>query len=355
MTTSRNSFLAVMQVAVILFGFLLCGRADELPKEDAALLTAAQSQFKPLPKDAGTTEFPITPERVHLGRMLFFDPRMSDDGTVSCYRCHLAGLYATDGLPKSIGGHDHHLPRNASTVFNSGLYIAEHWRGEFANVEEQAQRGLIGPAFANPDYAKAMARIKAIPGYSELFKRAFPDETEPVTERNWGRAIGAYERTLMTPSRFDDYLGGKQAALTAPERRGLQVFLDAGCVDCHNGAGVGGGAFEKFGVMEDYWKATGSRDIDQGRIDVTKNAADQYIFKVPGLRNVEMTPPYFHDGSVKTLPEAVRIMARVQLGKTLSDNDAAAIVAFLKSLTGTLPKQLVEAPVLPAAGFELSP
>jgi cytochrome c peroxidase len=319
---------------------------------DADLLKEAQGLFKPLPKDVATPEFPVTPERVSLGRMLFFDPRISADGTVSCMRCHQAALYATDGLAKSHGAHDKVLPRNANTVFNAAVHFRQHWRGEFETVEDQAKHALLGPGFANPDYPTAMARIKAIPGYPELFKKAFPGEADPVTADNWGKAIGAFERTLVTPSRFDEFLGGKADALTAEEQQGLRTFIDVGCARCHDGAGVGGNKFRKFGVKEDYWKATGSQEIDKGRIDVTKDTADLYVFKVPGLRNVERTPPYFHDGSVGTLPEAVRVMARVQLGKTLSDQETAAIVTFLKSLTGKLPEDFATAPLLPPAGFD---
>jgi cytochrome c peroxidase len=197
-----------------------------------------------------------------------------------------------------------------------------------------------------------MARVKAIPGYSELFQRAFPGETDPVTADNWGKAIGAYERTLVTPSRFDEYLGGKIEALTARERHGLKTFISTGCVQCHDGSGVGGGRFEKFGVVADYWKETGSKEIDKGRFNITQDSADLYQFKIPSLRNVAMTPPYFHDGSVGALPEAVRIMAKVQLGTEISKQDADAVVAFLGSLTGRLPEDFANAPVLPPAAFD---
>ena len=324
------------------------GRAEE---KDVQLQKEARGIFELLPKDMGTREFPVTPDRVSLGRKLFFDPRISVDGTVSCMRCHQASLYATDGLAKSHGAHDKLLPRNAATLFNTALQFKQHWRGEFENVEEQAKHALLGLGLANPDYATAMARVKAIPGYTELFKKTFPDEADPVTADNWGKAFGAYERTLVTPSRFDEYLGGKIDALSAEERRGLRTFIDTGCANCHSGVGIGGGKFRKFGVAADYWKATGSKEIDKGRFELTKDSADLYVFKVPGLRNVEMTPPYFHDGSVGTLPEAVRIMAKVQLGKTLSDEDTGAIVTFLKSLTGTMPDDFANAPILPPAGL----
>jgi cytochrome c peroxidase len=354
-TSGINSLATVLLLGTCVIVGVFSAGAAEAPDANRQLLTDAQKQLQPLPKDGATEEFPLTPERVSLGRKLFFDPRMSGDGTVSCNRCHLAALYGTDALPKSIGAHDLHAPRNASTVFNTGIYIAQHWRGEMRTVEEQAQRALSGPAFGNPDGATALKRIKAIPGYSELFEKAFPNESAPVSEVNWGKAIGAFERTLMTPSRFDDYLRGKRDALTESERKGLRLFLDTGCADCHSGAGLGGSSFEKFGVVEDYWEATGSKDIDVGRMEVTKKESDKHVFKVPGLRNVEMTPPYFHDGSVKTLPEAVRIMARVQLGKTLSDDDTTGIVTFLKSLTGAVPKDFAEAPVLSVGAFGVTP
>ncbi len=319
--------------------------------DDAALLKEAQGLFKPLPKDLATAEFPVTPERVSLGRKLFFDPRISVDGTVSCSRCHLPALYATDGLPTSHGVHDQVVPRNAPTVLNAGIYFKQHWDGVFATVEEQAKKALLGPAFGAASYADAMARVKAIGGYPELFRAAFPGEAETVTEDNWAKAIGAYERTLVSPSRFDDYLGGKADALSAAERKGLRTFIDTGCVECHKGPGLGGGGFRKFGVVSEYWKATGSKEIDKGRFGVTKDSADMYKFKVASLRNVAMTPPFFHDGSVNSLPKAVRVMATVQIGIDLSDSDVAEIVTFLGSLTGTVPEGFDRAPLLPAGGF----
>ena len=320
-------------------------------KAEAGLLKDAQAAFDPLPKDAGTREFPVTPDRVKLGRMLFFDPRISADGTGSCVRCHQPSLYGADGLAKSQGLHDKVLARNAPTVLNSGLHFKAHWDGVFTTVEEQAGKALLGAGFGNADNSAAMARGKAISGYAELFQKAFPNEADPVTVENWGKAVGAYERTLLTPSRFDEFLAAKSDALSSAERQGLRKFLEVGCSDCHGGAGIGGSDFRKFGVVEDYWKATRSQEIDKGRFNVTKDDADLYTFKVPSLRNVAMTPPYFHDGSVSTLPDAVRVMAKVQLGKELSDADAGSIVKFLESLTGKLPEGFASAPILPAAGF----
>ncbi len=319
------------------------------------LRAQAVAIFKPLPKEMATPDNPITPEKVALGRMLFFEPRVSEDGTVSCARCHQPSLYGTDGLRKPIGALHRLNPRNAPTVLNAALQISAHWRGDRKSVEDQATQALIGPpSFGNPTYVAAMARLKAIPEYPRLFAKAFPNEADPVTPENWGRAIGAYERTLVTPSPFDAYLAGDETALPARAKTGLREFITVGCVACHNGVGVGGGMYQKFGVVEEYWKATGSTTIDKGRFDVTHDPADMYIFKVPTLRNVAMTPPYFHDGSVETLPEAVRVMGRVQLGRKLTDAQIGDIAAFLATLTGKLPEGFAGAPVLPSAVFQES-
>ncbi len=355
MNDHLGSVIATVTVAVVT-SIIVATIPARAASNDAQLLKDAQRVFKPLSKDAATPDFPITSERVELGRMLFFDPRISIDGTVSCSRRHLAALYGTDGLPKWKGAFDRLNDRRAPTVFNAALQFKVHWRGDRESVEDQARKALtFSKSFGNPDNTGAMAKLKAIAGYTRIFQRAFPDEQDPVTADNWGKAIGAYERTLITPSRFDEYLTGRAEALSKFERQGLRTFMDTGCSSCHNGVGVGGGMFRKFGVIEDYWKETGSQEPDKGRFDVTMNPADMYVFKVPGLRNVAMEPLYFHDGSVRTLPDAVRIMARVQLGKTLSDQDTNTIVAFLNSLTGKLPQNFAEAPVLPPGGFRPDP
>jgi cytochrome c peroxidase len=342
----RAWLFPICVAAVLSASFAVAGDDND----DANLLKEAQTHFKPLPKDMATAESPVAPERVELGRKLFFDPRFSIDGAVSCSRCHLPGLAGADALPKSVGVHGKSAPRNAPTVLNAGLNFKIHWDGQFANLEEQAKMALLG-AFGNPDFPAAMARVKSIAGYNEMFQRAFPGEADPVSADNCAKAIGAYERTLVSPSRFDEYLGGKSNALSPAERKGLRTFIDTGCVNCHKGAGAGGQSFRKFGEVSEYWKATASENIDKGRFGVTNDSADLYKFKVPVLRNVAMTPPYFHDGSVNTLPKAVRIMAKVQLDVDLSDAEVDSIVAFLGSLTGSLPEGFERASILPAGGF----
>jgi cytochrome c peroxidase len=339
-----SSFGAIVLGVGLTIGAGAAGRAAG----DDALLKDALGLFAPLPKDMATPERPITPALVELGYALFFDPRVSIDGTASCARCHQPQLYGGDGLPKSHGHHDKINSRNAPTVLNAALQVKQHWSGNREDVEDQATRALTGAgSFGNSDFEAPMARLKAIAGYRPLFDAAFPGDADPITAKNWGLAIGAYERTLVSRSRFDDFLDGKADALSVAERSGLRAFIDTGCVACHNGVGVGGGDFRKFGVVEDYWKATGSQEIDKGRAVDTKRPEDEYLFKVPSLRNVAMTGPYFQDGSVASLETAVRIMARVQLGIVLGDKEARDIVTFLGSLTGPVPANYATAPVLP--------
>ncbi|HEV8583646.1 MAG TPA: cytochrome c peroxidase [Methylomirabilota bacterium] len=331
--------------AVVLAVVTLAGAAEP------GLRARAQALFAPLPPDMGTLENPVAPERVRLGRLLFFDPRIAVDGAVSCARCHQAALYGADALPRSIGAEHRTHPRHAQTVFNAAAQFVQHWRGDRTSVEDQAIKSLTGPpAFGNPTAAAAMARLKAIPGYPPLFARAFPGAGDPVTPENFATAVGAYVRTLVTPAPFDAFLRGDERALSAAARAGLATFIRVGCAACHNGVAVGGSMYQKFGITEDYWRATGSAVPDKGRFDMTQDPADLYVFKVAGLRNVAMTPPYFHDGSVATLPEAVRVMARVQLGRTLTDGEVTEILAFLESLTGPVPADFATAPILPPAG-----
>jgi len=342
---ANNRLVRPLVLVGILFSIVVAAEAA-----DTRLRTQTQSLFKALPKDMASVDTPLTPEKVKLGRLLYFETRASSDNTVSCARCHQPALFGTDALPKAIGAEHRPNPRNAPTVLNAGIQFVQHWRGDRTSVEDQATKALIAPpSFGNPSYESAMAKLKAIPGYAALFAQAFPGQTDPVTADNWGLAIGAYMRTLVTPSPFDAFLAGDDRALSPAAQAGLRSFMQIGCVGCHNGVGVGGSMYQKFGLVEDYWKATASPSIDKGRFDVTQDTVDTYVFKVPSLRNVAMTPPYFHDGSVSTLPAAVRVMARVQLGRTLADREVADIVAFLESLTGRLPADFVTAPRLPAA------
>lgn len=331
----------------------LVGAADT----DKALLDRARTLFKALPDTVRVDDYPHSQDRIELGKALFFETRVSTDGRMSCAACHNPAYHGADSLSLSVGVHGKKLPRNAPTVFNTPLLIAQHYGGNRLTVEEQAMKALLSPlAYGNKDYPEAEAKLKSL-GYAPLFAKAFPNEAEPVSAENWANAIGAFERTLLTPAPFDRYLKGDQRAISKEAKIGLEKFMSVGCAGCHNGVTVGGQSYQKFGLLEDYWLATGSKEMellkgrDKGKWHDTQKPEDMFIFKVPQLRNVAMTPPYFHDGSVATLDDAVRVMARLQLGKQLSDDDVKHIVAFLGTLSGTVPKQFASAPALPVASF----
>ncbi len=270
---------------------------------------AAAKQLMTKAQDAGLAALPSAPAatdpaskaQIKLGRRLFYESRVSADGNVSCGHCHQADLAASDGLPKAVGVFGKVNPRNAPSIFNASLQFKQHWRGDRESLADQAEKSLLGAASFGADYASVVAKLKSIPAYPKAFAAAFPGDADPVTTKNWGAAIAAFEGTLLTPSRFDAFMIGNARALSPQEQAGLRAFIDTGCVACHNGPGLGGQSFQKFGVVEDYWKETGSEKPDKGRADVTKNDADLYVFKVPQLRNVARTAPYFHDGSVADL------------------------------------------------------
>ncbi len=353
--TLKNSIRALLTVSALCTAAVVgvVGAADT----DKDLLDRARTLFKPLPDTARVDDYPHSQARIDLGKALFFETRVATDGRMSCAACHSPSYYGADSLAFSVGVHGKKLPRNASTVFNTPLLIAQHYGGNRVTVEEQAMKALLSPlAYGNKDYAEAEAKMKAL-GYQPMFEKAFPNEKDPVNAENWAKAIGAFERTLLTPAPFDRYLKGDQRAISKEAKIGLEKFMSVGCAGCHNGVTVGGQMYQKFGLLEDYWLATGSKEVealkgrDMGRWHDTQKPEDKFIFKVPQLRNVAVTPPYFHDGSVEKLDDAVRVMARLQLGKQLSDEDVRHIVVFLQTLTGEVPKNFLTAPALPVASF----
>ena len=315
---------------------------------DQALITQAKQVLGPLPAAMVSEKNPITPEKVALGKMLFYENRIIADGTISCWKCHPFNLYGADGLRTSVADSCKSVARNAPTVFNAASQIAQHWVGNRTDVEDQAKGGFVVPAAAGMPSAdlvkEALGRIR---GYGPLFQKAFPADKDPVNADNYGLAVGAFERTLVTPGPFDAFLTGDAAALSDAQKTGLRTFLETGCAGCHSSAYVGGQMYQKFGVVEAPWQYTKSKSIDEGRYTITKNESDKYVFKVPVLRNVEMTSPYFQDGSVDSLHTAVWIMGKVQLGKNLTDQQAGDIVVFLKTLTGQIPREALVVPILP--------
>lgn len=291
----------------------------------------------------------LTDDLVALGRTLFFETRLSKNHDVSCNSCHGLDTYGVDGKVTSEGHKKQRGGRNSPTVYNAAGHFVQFWDGRAADVEAQALGPMTNPvemAMASGDQVTSV--LRSIPGYAELFAKAFPGESEPVTYENAGKAIAAFERKLVTPSRWDAFLGGKADALTAAEKDGFNAFSDAGCTACHTGALVGGGMYQKLGLVKPWPEL-----VDTGRFEVTHNEADKYFFKVPSLRNIARTGPYFHDGKVVDLSEAVTLMARYQLGKELSAGQVASIVTWLNALTGELPPaELISAPELPASGPE---
>lgn len=278
--------------------------------------------------------------QMELGKKLYFDPRLSKSGFISCNSCHNLSMGGTDNLPTSIGHHWKQGPINAPTVLNSSLNVAQFWDGRATDLKAQAGGPIENPGEMASNHVLAIEVLESIPEYVNLFKQVF--NNSPITIEQVTQAIAEFEKTLVTPnSRFDQWLMGNAQAITADEQAGYQLFKDSGCVACHNGPAVGGNSFQKMGVVEPYK----TQNPAEGRSAVTGKDADRFNFKVPTLRNVALTYPYFHDGAAKTLTEAVDTMGRIQLGKRFTPEENAKIVAFLKTLTGEQPQFLL--PILP--------
>lgn len=304
---------------------------------------AALKIFAPLPESVpGISGLP-TEAQISLGRMLYFDPRLSKDQTISCNSCHPLASFGMDEQSTSEGYRGQHGNRNAPSVYNAAGHFTQFWDGRAADVEEQAKGPVRNPIeMAMPSERDVLAVLESMPEYGAAFQRAFPQDPKPVCLDNLGIAIGAFERKLLTPGRWDRFLRGDQAALTAGEKSGLQAFLASGCQSCHAGAYLGGSSFQKLGVAKPY-----PDNSDPGRFNVTGNEADRMFFKVPSLRNIAMTGPYFHNGGVASLSEAVAQMAEYQRGRKLSERQVAEIVTWLGALTGEIPGEYIKEPVLP--------
>ena len=303
------------------------------------LLSRARQVFLPIPQTP-----PIlpgnasTPEKIKLGKMLFFDPRLSASHAISCNTCHNVGLAGTDAEPTSLGHRWQHGQRNAPTVFNAVYDKAQFWDGRAKDLEQQAGGPIVNPVEMASPPEHVVEELKAIPGYTSYFKSAFPGEASPITFANVQKAIAVFEATLITPNApFDLYLKGHTSALTKEQKSGLALFMDKGCSSCHGGINVGGASYAPFGLVA----KPGVKLLppaDKGRFAVTRIPSDQYAFKVPSLRNVELTAPYFHSGQVWDLKQAVMIMGASQLGVQLNTSEADKIVSFLDSLNGKQPR-----------------
>ncbi|WP_434778649.1 cytochrome-c peroxidase [Neisseria sp. Ec49-e6-T10] len=336
-------------LSILALGLLSFPVAQANTPDTQALMEQAQALFKPLPKVAENKANPLNDYKIELGQRLFYEPRLSKGHTVSCNSCHNLASYGVDNLPTSQGHKGQFGARNSPTVLNAALLGFQFWDGRAKDVEEQAGGPILNPVeMALPHKNIAIDTIASIPEYQDLFKKAFPKDKNPVSMENIQFAIGAFERTLLTPTRWDNFLNGDANALSKQELIGLDKFISTGCIACHQGYNLGGDQFQKFGlVKEPYWQFTGSKVYDEGRFEVTKVVDDKYIFRVPGLRNVVRTYPYFHDGSVWSLNDAVAIMGEAQLGHQFSKEDVADIVAFFGTLTGDVPEKARTMPILP--------
>ena len=310
------------------------------------LMNQAQGLFKPLPdRPPALDGNPTTPAKIALGKMLYFDPRLSASHAISCNTCHIIGMGGVDLQETSLGHRWQHGSRNAPTVYNAVFNIAQFWDGRAKDLEQQAGGPMVNPVEMETTEAHVIEQLGAIPGYRPAFKAAYPSGGDPLTFDNVRKAIAVFEATLITPNApFDRYLKGDAKALDPGQQAGLALFISNGCAACHAGINIGGAMYAPFGVVE----RPGAELLppgDKGRFDVTKTASDAYAFRAAPLRNVALTAPYFHSGKVWDLRQAVAIMGSSQLGAKLSSGDIDKITLFLESLTGDQPSVVL--PTLP--------
>jgi cytochrome c peroxidase len=354
----RRLTTAALGGALILLGSGCAAKSDngadvalELAQGAApvAAETAAQKGFNPrllrrfAPARATLADAEPTQAKLGLGKKLFYEKRLSKSQELSCNSCHQLDQYGVDSRKTSVGHNGQVGGRNAPTVFHAAGQFEQFWDGRAATVEEQALGPILNPGeMAAPSAAYVVQVLSSMPEYVAEFQKAFPDEKQPLSFVNVGRAIGAFERKLTTRARWDDYLEGEASALTDKEIEGLKLFTNLGCMVCHTGEFLGGSMYEKVGAVEPW-----PDQKDQGRFAVTKREGDHMMFKVPSLRNISETAPYFHDGSGETLPQAVEMMGRYQLGLSLDSAEVDAIVTWLRSLKGKLPASYIASPELP--------
>ncbi len=329
--------------------FASCGGNEEVEKVSKESTTevyayteldaSARKTFGALPN----VEIDINNPLIQLGKLLYFDKRLSKDNTQSCNTCHDLNAYGVDNNSFSEGNDGGLGGRNSPTTLNAALHITQFWDGREPDVEAQAGGPILNPVeMAMPNEKAVIDRLSKIDEYKQLFSQAFPESGNPITYSNLKIAIGAFERLLITPSRFDQYMNGENDALSGKEKRGMKLFMDAGCITCHAGPLLGGNMYQKFGLVNDYWEYTKSENIDKGRYEVTGKESDMYVFKVPSLRNITKTAPYFHDGSVSNLNDAIQIMGKTQLNRELTVQEVSGIAFFLETLTGEVDASLKE-------------
>ena len=328
--------------------------AEKVAAEKAAVKKAIadKARIQSAVKQARVIFAPITPPaqpegvdalKVKLGQMLFHEKRISKNHDVSCNSCHDVNRYGVDGKPTSSGHKGQLGGRNSPTVMNAYAHIAQFWDGRAPTVEEQAKGPVLNPIeMAMPSEKSVLKVLKSMPEYRARFKAAFPKDRRPVTYQNFANAVGAFERQLATPGRFDQFLSGDDNAINDAEREGLAVFVEVGCTVCHGGAQLGGHMYQKLGLVKPW-----PNQKDPGRFEVTQKEKDRMFFKVPSLRNIAETGPYFHDGQTQSLAQAVKMMGTHQLGKDLTKKEVASIITFLKTLTAQPAPEYLAIPELP--------
>jgi cytochrome c peroxidase len=328
--------LALLAACAVLAGGCRPAREAAVPVDAAQL-----AMFAPLPDEMGSPDNPVTDAKIALGRTLYYETRISKQGNQSCNSCHDLAAFGADTGRVSVGSGGGLGGRNSPSAYNAAGHVAQFWDGRAATVEEQAKGPILNPVeMGMPDAAAVIRVLRADPAYVAAFRAAFPGERDPMTYDNVGRAIGAFERRLVTPSRWDRFLRGEDSALTNDEKAGFNTFVALGCAGCHHGTYVGGGSFQRVGLVNPWPDSS-----DLGRVAVTRDPADRMVFKVPSLRNIAMTPPYFHDGWTRSLDTAIAMMSHHQLGKPLTAAEARLVTAWLRSLTGTVPAAYVAPPV----------
>ncbi|HHB78924.1 MAG TPA: c-type cytochrome [Saprospiraceae bacterium] len=301
----------------------------QVSNADKVLHEMATTYLFPLPENAMDEAHPYRAALVNLGKELYYEKVISKDKSVSCNTCHPLESYGVNDTPLSKGVGGHLGDRNSPTTYNAALHLAQFWDGRAKDVEAQVEGPLLNPKeMAMSSKAEVVHRLQQMPKYLALFAQAYPHE-KTIKYPQIAQAIGAFERTLMTPSRLDEYLEGHLDVLSEKEKQGLKKMLDFGCIPCHSGAAMGGALYQKFGLFDNYQRFTKSNKHDVGKLAITQEESDRDVFKVPSLRNITKTAPYFHDGSVKKLEDAVRIMGNVQLGRALTEQDVEDIIAFL--------------------------
>jgi cytochrome c peroxidase len=346
-----KNLITVAILAVMVFTFACKNKqsAEQASgvKADSVLLLA-KNLFQPLPKEAANPDNAVTPEKVLLGKTLYYDNRLSKNNTQSCNTCHNLATFGVDNKSTSPGDNGKPGTRNSPTSLNAALHFVQFWDGRMKDVEEQAGGPVMNPAeMAMPDEKEVIARLTKNEGYEKMFKAAFPGEKQPVTFANMRKSIAAFERTLLTPGKFDKFLEGDLTALNEQEMKGIKTFVETGCTTCHMGSLLGGNMFQKYPLFGTHKDLTGSPVDDLGKMAATKSEADKYFFKVPSLRNIAETWPYLHDGSVKELDKMVQIMGKAQLNKELTPEQTSDISAFLKALTGEVPADAKQVPAMP--------